>query len=121
MHSWIIPILPLAGAAINGLSGKRFSRGLVSAIALASTEHHLPWPCGWPRSSPDCRPTIPDVERYATWLSAGSFSADFGIYLDQLSLVMMLVVTGVGFLIRRLFRRATWSMKAATAENEPHT
>ena len=42
---------------------------------------------------------IPHIERYGTWLSAGPFSADFGIYLDQLSLVMLLVVTGVGFVI----------------------
>ena len=42
---------------------------------------------------------IPHIERYATWMTAGSFTAEFGIYLDQLSLVMLLVVTGVGFLI----------------------
>ncbi len=42
---------------------------------------------------------IPHIERYATWMSAGPFSAEFGIYLDQLSLVMLLIVTGVGFVI----------------------
>src|SRR6202023_2003257 len=35
----------------------------------------------------------------AHWIRSGSFSADFGFYLDQLSLVMLLIVTGVGFLI----------------------
>src|SRR5262249_54729178 len=35
----------------------------------------------------------------AHWIRSGSFSVDFDFYLDQLSLVMMLVVTGVGFLI----------------------
>jgi len=34
LHLWLIPLLPLAGAAINGLFGKRFSRGLVTAVAL---------------------------------------------------------------------------------------
>ena len=100
MHLWIIPLLPLTGAAINGLLGKRFSRGLVSAIALGSTALAFAMAL-WVAAqfvglSPD---QIPHIERYAIWLSAGSFSADFGIYLDQLSLVMMLVVTGVGFLI----------------------
>jgi len=42
---------------------------------------------------------IPHIENYATWLSVGSFSIPYGIYLDQLSLIMLLVVTGVGFLI----------------------
>src|SRR5690242_11295559 len=34
LHLWLIPLLPLAGAAINGLLGKRFSRGVVTAVAL---------------------------------------------------------------------------------------
>jgi len=29
LHLWILPLLPLAGAAINGLLGNRFSRNLV--------------------------------------------------------------------------------------------
>jgi len=41
----------------------------------------------------------PHSETLATWIRAGSFQADFAFYLDQLSLVMLLVVTGVGFLI----------------------
>lgn len=35
----------------------------------------------------------------AHWLSVGDFSASFSVYLDSLSLVMISVVTGVGFLI----------------------
>ena len=31
-----------------------------------------------------------------TWLSAGSFQAGFEIYVDQLSVFMMLIVSGVG-------------------------
>ena len=37
LHLWIIPLLPLAGAAINGLLGKRFPKAVVNAIALGST------------------------------------------------------------------------------------
>ncbi|MFZ0913063.1 MAG: NADH-quinone oxidoreductase subunit L [Candidatus Korobacteraceae bacterium] len=100
MHLWIIPLLPLAGAAINGLLGKRFSRGLVSAIALGSTAAAFAmalWVAAQFLGLPPDQ--VPHIERYGTWLSAGPFSAEFGIYLDQLSLVMLLVVTGVGFLI----------------------
>src|SRR6202035_2243215 len=43
--------------------------------------------------------TLPYHEFFAHWIRSGSFSADFAFYLDQLSLVMLLVVTGVGFLI----------------------
>jgi len=43
--------------------------------------------------------TLPYHEYLAHWIRSGSFSVDFAFYLDQLSLVMLLVVTGVGFLI----------------------
>ena len=100
LHLWIIPLLPLAGAAINGLLGKRFPKALVNAIALGSTAlsfAYAVWVAvqflGLPADQ------IPHIERYATWMTAGPFSAEYGIYLDQLSLVMLLIVTGVGFLI----------------------
>jgi len=100
MHLWIIPLLPLTGAAINGLLGKRFPKVLVNTIALGFTAAAFAmalWVAAqFAGLSPD---QIPHIERYATWLSAGQFSAEYGIYLDQLSLVMLLIVTGVGFLI----------------------
>ncbi len=34
LHLWLIPVLPLIGAAINGLFGKRFSRQTVVTVAL---------------------------------------------------------------------------------------
>ena len=100
LHLWIIPLLPLTGAAINGLLGKRFPKALVNAIALGFTAAAFAvalWVAAqFAGLSPD---QIPHIERYATWLSAGPFSAEYGLYLDQLSLIMLLVVTGVGFLI----------------------
>src|SRR6185503_12289226 len=41
---------------------------------------------------------IIDVD-YFSWIQAGSFVAPFGLHLDPLSAIMILVVTGVGFLI----------------------
>jgi NADH-quinone oxidoreductase subunit L len=100
MHLWIIPLLPLAGAATNGLLGKRFSRALVNMIALGSTGAAFAYALWVAAQFAGLPPDqIPHIERYTTWLSAGPFSAELGIYLDQLSLVMLLVVTGVGFLI----------------------
>jgi NADH-quinone oxidoreductase subunit L len=95
---WLIPILPLVGALINGLFGKRFTKSLVAAIALFFTGASFLVACGHAYlllySGADALETT-----YGTWIRAGKFSVDYGIYLDHLSLVMMLVVTGVGFLI----------------------
>ena len=37
LNLWVIPVLPLIGAAINGLLGRRFKNTMVSAIALLFT------------------------------------------------------------------------------------
>jgi NADH-quinone oxidoreductase subunit L len=100
LNLWVIPLLPLIGAAINGLLGRRFKNAMVSAVALLFTAASLAWAVwavwtAWPGSGV----TLPHIETLATWITAGSFSAPFGFYLDQLSMVMVLVVTGVGFLI----------------------
>ncbi len=42
---------------------------------------------------------IPWTHSYFTWIEAGNFRADFALQVDQLTLVMLLVVTGVGWLI----------------------
>ena len=100
LHLWAIPLLPLIGAAINGLLGRRFKNAMVSAVALLFTAASFGWAAWavwsvWPGSGV----TLPHIETLATWITAGTFSAPFGFYLDQLSMIMVLVVTGVGFLI----------------------
>ena len=97
LNLWLIPLLPLAGAAINGFLGKKSSRKAVTAVALffcgAAFAMALSVAMRWSSL------TLPYHEFFAHWIRSGSFSADFAFYLDQLSLVMLLVVTGVGFLI----------------------
>jgi NADH-quinone oxidoreductase subunit L len=100
LHLWVIPLLPLIGAATNGLLGRRFKNAMVSAVALLFTAASFGWAAWavwtvWPGSGI----ALPHIETLATWITAGSFSAPFGFYLDQLSMIMVLVVTGVGFLI----------------------
>jgi NADH-quinone oxidoreductase subunit L len=100
LHLWVIPLLPLIGAAINGLFGRRFKNAMVGAIALLFTAASFAWAV-WAVSSvwPGSGVELPHIETLGTWITAGAFSAPFGFYLDQLSMIMVLVVTGVGFLI----------------------
>ena len=95
LHLWLIPVLPLVGAAINGLFGKRFSRQTVAAIALGFSGAAFAMAL-WVATQASL---LPVLENLAPWIRAGDFQVDFAFYLDQLSLVMLLVVTGVGFLI----------------------
>ncbi|HUC30604.1 MAG TPA: NADH-quinone oxidoreductase subunit L [Candidatus Acidoferrum sp.] len=98
LNLWLIPVLPLAGAAINGFLGKRSSRTAVSTIGLVFPGAAFAWALSVAFRFSSL-PQIPYQEYVAHWIRSGSFSVDFALYLDQLSLVMLLVVTGVGFLI----------------------
>src|ERR1035437_6287177 len=100
LNLWLIPVLPAAGAAINGLFGRRFSNKMVSAIALVSTAASFAWALlAAIRLLAMPADQLPYIERIGTWLRSGNFVVEYGFYLDHLSMIMMLVVTGVGFLI----------------------
>jgi NADH-quinone oxidoreductase subunit L len=99
-YLWIIPLLPLLGAAANGIFGARWSKGVVSAVALSSTTLAFVTALEVVRefaSLPSDQ--IPWIKSYFTWISAGGFQADFALQVDQLTIIMLLVVTGVGWLI----------------------
>ena len=97
LNLWVIPILPLAGAAINGFLGRRSSRQAVSTIALVFSGAAFAWALYV--ASRFSSLSLPHTEYFARWIEIAGFRADFAFYLDQLSLVMLLVVSGVGFLI----------------------
>ncbi len=99
-YTYTIPFLPLTGAAINGLIGKRLPRPLVGLIACAAML----------AAAIFSTMTLFDLLRLPVeerslygelynWMTSGELSVGFGFLVDQLSVVMMLVVSWVGFLI----------------------
>src|SRR5258708_2010427 len=97
---WLIPLLPLIGAAINGLLGRRFTNRTVKLVALLFTAASFGWAVRAVLLAPHIGHGLPyDRALPFDWIVAGTFHVPFGFYLDQLSTVMVLVVTGVGFLI----------------------
>ena len=96
-YLWLIPVLPLAGATINGFLGRRSSKSAVTTVALAFSG--LAFALALYIAGTFSSAAAPYGFTVAHWIRSGSFVADFALYLDQLSLIMLLVVTGVGFLI----------------------
>lgn len=98
--AFLVPLFPLIGSIINGFFGLKIGKTKVSWVAcmgpvmsfavtlvlLVSTFFH-------PEGTP-----YPEQSLY-TWMAAGDFVVDFGFQIDPLSLVMMMVVTGVGSII----------------------
>src|SRR5579862_4518004 len=99
-HLWIIMALPLLGAALNGLLGKNWPKSLVNTIAVGSVA--LSFVCvlelirEFVQLPAD---QIPWVRDYFTWITAGTFRVDFALQVDQLTIVMLLVVTFVSSLV----------------------
>ncbi len=97
---WLIPIWPLLGFLLNGFLGRRLGTAAVVKIACGSVGLSLlaSVKAVWELLE---RPAeARQVEQLvAPWIGVGSFRADWGLLLDPLSAVMILVVSSVGFLI----------------------
>ncbi|MHB1935343.1 MAG: NADH-quinone oxidoreductase subunit L [Acidobacteriaceae bacterium] len=99
LHLWLLPLFPLAGFAINGILGRRLPKPLVSLVALlfpAAALVQVLWIVARARQGI----VLPYLESFSTpWIAVTGFHASFSFLLDQLTLVMLLVVTGVGLII----------------------
>jgi len=98
LHLWLIPLLPLAGFLLNGLLGRRLPKAIVTSIALLAPLASLLLVLNASRLAFNSS-SLPHVETFGNWINVGTLHVDFSFVLDQLSLVMLLVITGVGFLI----------------------
>jgi NADH-quinone oxidoreductase subunit L len=104
-HLWIILALPLAGAAINGLFGKRWPQSAVNSVAVSAVVLSFLAAAETVREFFQLAPgQIPFVGNYFTWMVGGEatshpFRVDFALQVDQLTVVMLMVVTFVGMLI----------------------
>jgi NADH-quinone oxidoreductase subunit L len=99
-HLWIIIALPLLGAAINGLLGKNFSKSIVNSVGIGSVALAFLSAAEAVREfSQLSADQIPWVKTYFTWITAGQFKVDFSLQVDQLTIIMLGVVTFVSLLV----------------------
>jgi NADH-quinone oxidoreductase subunit L len=97
---WLIPLAPFVGFLLNGLFGKRAGKPFVTAVALlgslapavlgtwAAIRYHAAFPHG-----------DRYVDHVYSWIASGKIGAEIAFQLDPLSIVMLMVVTWVGFFI----------------------
>ena len=95
----LVPLLPLLGFLLNVFLGKKhFSKAMVTTIALGSVAlAFLVTVITFFEFLNSGEESIKVT--YYQFAQIGSFSLPFSLLVDPLSLLMMLVVTGVGFLI----------------------
>lgn len=97
---YLIPMFPMIGFLLNGLGIGKIPKKLVSLIACGSVALSFLFSV---RAFMTLLDMAPEnrllVNKLFTWIPAGAFHVDIGFMVDPLSAVMILVVTGVGFLI----------------------
>ena len=98
--TWCIPALPLAGFLVLAVLGGRMPKGASAAVGAGSIFLSL---AAAAVAAVSFLSSPPAGNSYTfvlwQWISAGGFSPAISFTIDALSVVMMLVVTGVGFLI----------------------
>jgi len=120
---WLLPILPLLGALLNAalvlrprlsrldgsslaeheaavqgrLAGTRLITTLVGPGALLAAFALAVGLFATMRGAGEL--ADPFIRSYGSWIPVGTLSIDWALQLDQLSMLMTLVITGVGFLI----------------------
>jgi NADH-quinone oxidoreductase subunit L len=96
---WLIPILPFAGFLLNGTLGRKLPRPLVASVALLFTLAPALivlklWIFMRSAGAPESF-TITS----SPWIAISGFQVNFAFAIDHLTLIMLGIVTGVGFLI----------------------
>ena len=98
--AWLVPLLPLTGAVVLLLAGKRIGEPKAGWLATAMMGLAFVWSVvmfiallSLPGEE---RKHVSDV---FTWLSAGNLKVHLGFLVDPLSVTWILLVTGVGSLI----------------------
>ncbi len=98
---WLAPALALLGFVLNGALALTRPKAttLVSVIGVGVLVASFVVALGVFRSFAGLHAEEPVVFRYWSWIPVGTLQVDFALQVDQLSSVMLLVVTGVGSLI----------------------
>ena len=107
-HIWIIPLLPVLGAAFELFFGRKVRNGVVSVVSVGLPGLAFLWAVGCffellglPNHtfSMTLYSWLPPTLFHLSNGTASAFAVNVGFLLDPLSVVMLLVVSGVGFVI----------------------
>ena len=97
---YLIPLIPFIGFLINGLFGKKLgdkSVGIIGSLTVG-VSFVLSLLASLELLGLDPHHRVIEQTLF-TWITAGDLSIPFGLLLDPLSMVMILVVSGVSFII----------------------
>jgi NADH-quinone oxidoreductase subunit L len=93
----LIPLFPLIGFLINGLGFKKISKSLVAPIGIGASLLSFVFVFfAYQQLQATGQPIVVNL---FDWISLSNFNVAFAFQIDQLSIIMLFVITGVGTLI----------------------
>jgi len=95
-YIWLIPFLPLAGFIINGIGRNTLPKSLIGFLGSFSVLVSFGISVG---AFLQVKSSGAFNVNLFNWFSVSEFKASFAFLVDQLSALMLLIITGVGFLI----------------------
>src|SRR5579884_2696021 len=95
---WIIPVLPFLGFLVNGIFGRKLPKAVVSAVAVLSVLFSFGKVLAVYFTAGDLAAS-PVTEHYFTWIRSGGFNVGWDYTVDNLTMIMLMIVTGIGSLI----------------------
>ncbi|VTR36539.1 NADH-quinone oxidoreductase subunit L [Sphingobacterium thalpophilum] len=99
---WLIPLLPLIGFIVNGLGRNVLSKGIIGALGSAVVLISFVCSCVLFLEVYQSRQSGQDgiiQQHLFDWISVGHLNIGLSFLVDPLSAIMLLIVTGIGFLI----------------------
>ncbi len=93
----LIPLLPLAGFVVNAFLGRRLPKSISGGVACAAMVAAFGVSLAAVYSMLQAGTGV--LQTSYSWISSGDLHVGASLYLDRLSSVMILVITGIGSLI----------------------
>ncbi|WP_353137993.1 NADH-quinone oxidoreductase subunit L [Pseudopedobacter sp.] len=93
---WLIPLLPLVGFLINGIGRNVLPKSVIATIASLAVIAPFAISLSIFLSFNEAKPVIVTL---FDWIKVGSLDIPFAFQIDQLSILMLLIITGIGSLI----------------------
>jgi len=99
-YIWLIPLLPLAGFIINGIGRNALPKSIIGVIGSLLVLISFGISVGL---FFEVKAAGPDFHGFNVtlfdWFKVNNFTISFSFLVDQLSVIMLMIITGVGFLI----------------------
>ena len=94
--AWLIPVFPLVGFVLNGLGRNVFPKFVISALASLMVMLSFAISVGIFLEFEGTEAVIVPI---FDWIKVGNLTIPFSFQIDQLSILMLLIITGIGSLI----------------------